>query len=273
MKNTTLTAFLAVLLIGFILTAGCTGSDQQKNNPNTAGMHETLSSLTSAVSSELEETGKDLIQTANALSPQNVSIGSDEASGYLNAYYISHPWVIDILAVDSGLIVSNAAPEARKDAIGENMSEYTQDREALKAGKMYLADVFELEEGSLGSAMSYPIFPETGYYYPGELGGMKGYVASGFRPAELINNAAPTLLAQTPYQIRVIQPDGTLIYDRDAYQLNRNVSSEVPADVLSLASGTVNDTIETDGKTKDRTTIWNTLSIGDTAWRIVVMSC
>lgn len=263
---------LTALLILLIFTAGCIGTDQNEDT-QILRMQETLTTLTAAVSSELETTGKDLIKTANALSPQEMSLGSDEAKKIINEYYTSHPWAIDILVVDSGFIVSNAAPESREESIGESMAEFTEDRETLKAGKLYLAEVFLLEEGSYGSAMSFPIAPEEGYFYPGELGGAKGYVASGFLPAELINNAAPVLLSQTPYKIQVIQSDGILIYDRDAYQLNKDVSLMVPSEVLSSASGNIIDSINSDGKTKSRTTIWNTISIGDTEWRVVVMSC
>lgn len=261
---------VTLLITILIFTAGCTNPDTNSNN---VAMQQTLDSLTNSISNELEVTGGDLIRTANALSPQEIYLGSDEATAKLNEYYTTHPWVIDVLVVDSGLIVSNAVPEVRRESIGESMSEYTQDRESLKSGKLYLAEVFPLEEGSYGSAMSYPIPPEEGFYYPGELNGARGYVASGFLPAELINAAAPTLLAHTPYTVRVVQPDGTLIYDRDAFQLNKDVSSEVPSEVLTSASGTVEDSVVIDGKTKSRTSIWNTLSIGETSWRIVVMSC
>ena len=259
-------------LVSCVAAAGCLGSGNSADDLQTADMQKTLQVLSGKIGAELETTARDLINVADNLSPMSVSLDSAEAKTELETYYQEHPWAIDILAVNDRLMVVNAVPASRETAIGSDMSGYTQDRESLRAGNLHMAAVFQLEEGSTGSALSYPIPAENDSVYEDSLGGAKGYVATAFLPAKLIDDAASDVLAGSPYVIRVVQPDGTLIYDRDAYQLHKNVTGELPPEVLTTESGTLKNTVRVNETEKTRIVVWDTLAVGETAWRIVVLS-
>ena len=272
MVNTGYMCVCLFFLISCVAAAGCLGSGNSADDLQTADMQKTLQVLSGKIVAELETTALDLINVAANLSPMSVSLDSAEAKTELETYYQEHPWAIDILEINDRLRVVNAAPASRETAIGSDMSGYTQDRESLRAGNMCMAAVFQLEEGITGSALSYPIPAENGSVYEDSLDGVKGYVATSFLPAKLIDDAASDVLAGSPYIIRVVQPDGTLIYDRDSYQLHRNVSRDLPPEVLITESGTLKNTARVNETEKTRVVVWDTLAIGETAWRIVVLN-
>jgi len=232
-----------------------------------------LSSIMAAVDRELA-----VIDTATSDAARDFTqagMGGPATQGVLECVVNSSPYVRDAVIVGPDGRILALAPEKYRDAIGADISEQSHIQQVFASRKPVLSEVFTTVEGFDSAAMVYPVIAPDGE--------MIGAISVPFSSEELLGDAIRSAMEAYPYTAFAIQTDGRLLYDLDPDEIGK-MTLEDPIyqsypDLLAIAQRVVAERsgsgeysfLATGTKEKVvKVTIWDTVSLHGTEWRILV---
>ena len=251
MKATPSAVILLLLLAAFLAFAGCTAPAPETKK---ADMKNVADELTSSINTGLGEMKAGLRNTSHEHSVSGLSgaKAEDALTGNLRQY----PWAFSSIAVSRDGIVTAAAPGSPEVQPGLNMSGRVQVEEANAAQAPHIGSVFRMAEGPSAVSQSYPVFSPTGEYL--------GYINITYAPETFLDWYIGPVMNRTGYDVRVIQADGTEIYDTSP--------GEVAASIVKNPSASGKYTFWDRGWNGNvtKTAIWETAGIDGAAWCVGV---
>ena len=217
----------------------------------------------------------DLLDATKELS--TIDLKSKKARDILANVCEYRPYAIDcgIIDLNGKLIVIE--PPARAKYEGEDVITQAQLKEVLSAKKTVLSKVFHSVEGEDAVDFEYPIINKKGE--------LLGIVSLLVNHSAFLGGIAAPIVEGKPYSIWVMQTDGTIIYDPDPIQVNKNLFTDpMYADFASVisfakqAAGAQNGANSydfykkglTDKTVVKKAAVWDTVSLYGTDWRIIV---
>ena len=191
-------AFFATLfIIAMVIGTGCTGEAR----PSSGG--EVLQEAVTGIDDELTEVRVSMGESARVLGETGLT--STTGKEAVRQAMLNHPYAESTLVVTKDSIVVMAVPDDYAGTVGSDISSHLETGRSIREQVPLVSEVFPLAEGYAGVAQSYPIFGEDGEYL--------GFASIAYRPDTLIGRVVAPLVDGTPYEIRVIQTDGRVIYD------------------------------------------------------------
>jgi hypothetical protein len=265
-KTGTLLLVLIMLLSGRTVLA----------DPASNDMKPILEKAKVKIGNTLSNIDKDIAESARKLA--TIDCKSDEARKILAKMCKDRPYVFDCAIVDTNGKLSVLEPASTRKYEGNDISFEAQVKEVLGTKKPVLSKIFRCLDGTYKIDFEYPIINGKG-----ELIGAVSLLVSHDR---LLKDIITPLVKGLPYNIFVMQTDGTILYDPDPNQVNKNTFTDpmftpfksVASFCKSAAgkpqgSGTYefykrgyeNKTIV------KKNAIWDTASLYGTDWRIVAV--
>ena len=225
------------------------------------------------------QTGLDTIDRKVAAIAQNLTktgIREDELDRKLMEG-LDEPGVLFLTYLDTTGKVTAIVPKMYEQFEGEDVSGQDFTKNRLSYPAPVLSEYFRLIEGMDAVILSYPVFS-------GDMD-LQGYVSAVIDPANLTETYSLPFLDNTGYDLMVTEPDGTILYDghpdMNGQELwNNPVFAEFPdlhtwaahfqnaqagIDQYTYYRGNSHDIATTD-------TIWTTVGLHKTPWRISVLS-
>lgn len=266
-------AFPAVLIL-FVLflavsLAGCT---HEETGPDIAEMEVVAGGLTTAIDAGLGELKAGIENNSRAISATGLS-GRD-AEAVLADNLLRHPWAISSLVISRDGIIMTAVPGHYAGVVGTNLSWQPQVRKANTEKVPVVSGVFQMVEGFNGISQSYPVFSPSGEYL--------GYTDITYSPEVFLGRYIEKVTNGTPYDVWVVQTDGTEIYDTTKEEIGKNIISdpayadpaihEVATRIVREPSGTTTYVFwDRDWKRNiTKSAVWDTAGIDGAEWRVVV---
>ena len=160
-------------------------------------------------------------------------------------------------------------------AEGRDIADQQHVQQLLAKRKPAMSRALRAVEGMNAVIIAHPVFDANNTFL--------GSINAVCSPSGLIERRAPELIANTPFELWAMQPDGLILYDRDSDEIGRELFSH-PAyqpftELLQLA---LRMTKEPEGSGayvffKDATSdavqknaAWTTLSLHNTPWRLIM---
>lgn len=261
---------LILIVLGLTLSiSGCTG---QKADPAIPEMKNLASGLTVSINEGLFDIRSDLKNGSVSLSETGLS-GPDAGSVLTNTL-TRHPWAMSAVTVSREGQIMAAVPKQYAHLTGTDVSTQPQVIRVNAAKSPGLSGVIPLVEGYPGVFQSSPVFSHEGEYL--------GYIDITYAPEIFLGRYIEKATMNTPYDVWVVQTDGTEIYDTNREEIGKNIISDpIYADpaLYAVASGILKEPSGTTtyvfwdrdwSKNVTKTAVWETAGIDGTEWRIVV---
>ena len=288
---------LILLLFACLLVCGCTQSENTRNTgvtvtPVATGTPTPAATetpeATAAPSSDVKVTAKEVAakikdsilsieasakKCANAVSKNGVS-GEDTLRA-IKSSLNDNPSIVSITVLDQDFIVLSAEPSQYGYLLGRDFSQ------SIAGGKKtvrnpLLSKSYKFVEGFLGISQIYPITANDG--------DIIGYVDVGYQPRSIIAPNVHNLIADTPYNVWIIETDGTNIFDTSSAEIGNNVLTdemyqdkklhEFMSTLAKKKTGSGQYTFR-DYKTGNvikKNAEWATVDYGGSEWRVVLTS-
>lgn len=212
MRRAIVIALIAVLVITpvFVLE-WCSGRQETKA---TAGldMLQTLNLLQGRVNQEIGGLDRTVGETADDLAATGLS--GEAADVLLADLAASDPSVVSGITIAPDGLVAAAMPASQSGLAGTDIGGQAIVREIFSTRAPVMSGLIPLAQGGSASVVMHPVFSDTGC--------LTGVVSAAFQPAVLIENAVEPIVADTPYTVMVVQPDGIVLYDADAGKIGKN---------------------------------------------------
>ena len=260
-------------LAASVLSAACTSTEPPTDH-GIAEMEGVAGQITMSINAGLGEIRAGNQNTSRSLSTTGLS--GQEAEAVLLENLLHYPWALSSVVISPQGIILTAVPETYAGIVGTNVSGHLHFQKANAARVPMVSGVFRLAEGFDGIAQSYPVFSSSGEYL--------GYTDITYEPYVFLGRHIDKAIRGTDYDARVVQTDGTVIYDTSGEEIGKNVVSdpvsadpalqEILARIVKETSGTGTCTFrDRDGnRNVTRTAVWDTAGIDGTEWRVVVTS-
>jgi len=265
--------FPCVLVLGIIaasvLIVGCS---TPATKPETAEMKETAKEITASVNNGLLDIRAGLANTSQTLSVTGLS--GKNADDALSDNLQHYPLTISSWTVSPEGIVLAAVPEEYAGYVGTNLSGQEHVRTATMKQTPTVSRVFPLIEGFNAVVQTYPVFSASGAYL--------GYVDITYKPEVFLKSHIEPVINGTPYDVWVIQSEGTEIYDTTPEEIGKNILTDsVYADpalqeivnrIVTEPSATGRYTFWDRAWSRNVTkvAVWETAGIDGAAWRVGV---
>jgi hypothetical protein len=187
---------------------------------------------------------------------------------------LNHPYTESTLVVTKDGIVAMAVPDSYAGTVGSDISSHLETGRSVRERVPLVSEVFPLAEGYAGVAQSYPVFGKGGEYL--------GFVSIAYRPDALIGRTVAPPTNGSPYDIRVTQTDGLVIYDTTPEEIGKNLFSDPAYQSPELQDAFSRIAAEPSGslvysfwdtgwaQTVTKEAVWGTAGIDGTEWRVVV---
>lgn len=149
---------------------------------------------------------------------QNLSatdLEGDEAREVLSKLLESNSNLSDAITISKDGKIMIAECKGCKGVKGDDISGQEHIAHFLTTKAPTLSREFLTVEGYNATALVYPVFSPNGEF--------KGGVSSIFEPDKVLSNLIATRLNETSYSFWVMEPDGLIVYDRDASQIGKNL--------------------------------------------------
>ncbi len=262
-------AFL--LLLGTaLLASGCISPDEEK--PAETAASATLAAAVRAINAEL--TGVRELTLASAGQLARTGITGPAAETVLGRNLAALPWALSSVTISPEGIIVAVVPEDYRGIVGKDVNYQGPVQEALAMKVPRVSEVFPMEEGFSAVSQSAPVFSADGTYL--------GYTDVTYHPETLIGRAVGPVVEGTPFEIWVIQTDGTVIYDTTQDEIGKNLFSDpVYQDpklqeffrrVVSEPSGTGSYRFwdRRWDREIEKEASWDTAGIDGAVWRVVL---
>ena len=262
-----ITAGIAALLIAVAaLGAGC--MEESRPPPGEAVLQEAVAGINGELASVRTSAG----ESARVLGEAGLTSAAGKEA--VRQAMLNHPYTESTLVVTKDGIVAMAVPDSYAGTVGSDISSHLETARAVRERVPLVSEVFPLAEGYAGVAQSYPVFGKGGEYL--------GFVSIAYRPDALIGRTVAPPTNGSPYDIRVTQTDGLVIYDTTPEEIGKNLFSD-PAyqspelqDAFSRIAAEPSGSLvysfwDTDwAQTVTKEAVWGTAGIDGTEWRVVV---
>lgn len=294
---------LILLLSAFVLICGCTGNNSPVSNPDVNSAAEetvaptavatesadvTVPAVTEMPSVDVKVTAKEVADSikssllsleasakkcANAVAKHGVS--GEETLRVIKSSLNDNAGIVSITILDPKFIVLSAEPSQYGYLLGRDFSE------GIAGGRTnirtpFISKSYTFVEGFLGISQIYPI--------TGNDGDIIGYVDIGYQPRSIIAPNVHNLIADTPYNVWIIETDGTNIFDTSSTEIGNNVLTgelyqdkklhEFMSTLAKKKTGSGQYTFR-DYKTGNvikKNAEWATVDYGGSEWRVVLTS-
>ena len=277
-------SFVIIMFVLAVLAvfSGCTSTpatgDTQKTIVDTlktelvVDMDTVAEELVTSINGGLEEIDSGLSNNSEILSKTGLT--GAEAEAALSENLLNFPWAISSLVITNDGIVLTAVPGNYEEIVGTDLSWQEQVQKANSEKIPVISDVFTMAEGFTGISQSYPVFFASGEYL--------GYTDMTYKPETFLGRQIEPVIEGTPYDVWVVQTDGTLIYDTKSEEIGNNLFSdpmysdatlqEVLTRIAGEESGSAEYTFSdrTWSRNVTKTAVWRTAGINGAEWRIVV---
>jgi hypothetical protein len=262
--------FVSVILVAALFTAGCVQIDASHPVSFAGEQGKILSHILACVGEDLAALDANVSGAASGL--EIAGIEGAAAQQLLEDLVNSSAYIVDAITIGSDGRILAVAPAEYQDSIGKNISAQSHIQLLFASRSPVFSGAFTTVEGFDAVSLAYPILS------PG--GEMLGAVSALIRPEVMLGDAIRPALGEYPYTAFAIQPDGRVLYDLDPDEIGK-MTLEDPIyqsypDLLALAQRVIAERSGF-GKysflatgTQEKVTIWNTVSLHGSEWRIIV---
>jgi hypothetical protein len=274
------TLVLLAIVLPFVLGAGCLqgqnpGATNTTSDARYALMKQQLRAVTGSIQGDLDTLDTSLARNASVLGSAGLS--GPEADRVLAGLAAGHPEVLSAITVDPTGTVLATAPESARAVLGRTIANQDAIARVLSTREPVMGKYFTLRQGGAGVAIVRPVLSPAGEFV--------GAVSLTFSPQALVAPLANASKAQAPVSFIVAQPDGVLLYHANA-TLSGTSTFDEPVfqrfpEVLDLArrygaerTGYATFSFYREGDTEvvRKETFWETVSLHDTEWRVLVVA-
>ncbi len=212
----------------------------------------------------------EVLSSAKSLSAPEVQTVLDRlfsGSGYALSYGVINP---------NGTIIA-VVPEAYAGSVGINIAGSEPGKTIIQTQESFLSNAFYAQEGFTGIEIASPIFSDKGEYL--------GSVLAMAEPSAFVGEIVAPIEDGQDITVTVMQPDGFILYDRDAAQVGKNLFEDLPftnyqslqalgKNISANAAGSGEYTFysspENTGELVKKYAEWDTMAFLDKEWRIVI---
>ena len=259
----------ALLIAVAVLGAGCTEESQPLPGETRESV---LQEAVAGINGELASVRASAGESARVLGEAGLTSAAGKEA--VRQAMLNHPYTESTLVVTKDGIVAMAVPDRYAGTVGSDISSHLETGRAVRERVPLVSEVFPLAEGYTGVAQSYPVFGESGEYL--------GFVSIAYRPDALIGRAVAPLTNGPPYDIRVMQTDGVVIYDTTPEEIGKNLFSdpayrspalqEAFSRIAAEPSGSLEYSFwDTDwARNVEKEAVWETAGIDEAEWRVVI---
>jgi TRAP-type mannitol/chloroaromatic compound transport system substrate-binding protein len=241
--------------------------------PNLNEADKVLSQVLADLQNETGRLEKDLASAAQKIS--GLGLSGTETRSLLSGIMVDRPYVVDVSTVDrKGKLVA-IEPVAFRNHEGADISQQEQVIRLFRTGLPVLSSNFQAVEGFEAADLEYPVI-NTGKE-------ITGSVSVLFKPEILLGNIITGAIAQKPFNVWVMQPDGRVLYDMHPEEISTNLFID-PAyqpfpELISLgkqisispAGAGQYRYFDTEMKnTVNKKARWTTFDLHGTSWRLVL---
>ena len=210
------------------------------------------------------------LSSADSLSAPEVQPILDRLSSG-SGYALSYAAIIP-----NGTIIA-VAPEAYAGSVGINIVGNEPGNSIIQTQKPFLSDAFCAQEGFTGIEIASPVFSDGGEYL--------GSVLVMAEPSAFVGEIVAPVEDGQAITVTVMQPDGFILYDRDADQVGKNLFEDLPftnyqslqalghnisANAAGSGEYTFYSSPENIEKLVKKYADWDTMSFLDKEWRIII---
>lgn len=240
-----------------------------------AGRSAVLKKAKEEISEELSDIDEDLSHAAKKLA--KIDLKGKEAREILAELCEDRDYVYDCAILDPTGKLVTIEPEGVRSYEGTDISSEAAVKKVLATKRPVLSDVFQCLDGTNRIDFEYPIISNKGEFL--------GAISMLVNHSALLESIIAPVVQGKPYSIWVMQTDGTVIYDPDPVQVNKNLFTDpMYADFDSVISFAKQAAEMPSGASSydfykkglnDKTivkkdTVWDTVSLYGTDWRIIV---
>lgn len=194
-----------------LLTAGCFRLIRPETVTAPAELHETVQSIARA----FERIQSDLEQTAAACAVRSGDRPAIRAA--LRWLHRRHSYAVDVSFVDARGIVQVIESPSRRKSPGARVSGNPLVKTMLERHRPMLSGAFQALDGFLAAALLYPVMNGDVFC---------GAVTMLLRPDVLMGPLIPAWRAGRSFDLWVMEPGGTIIYDQDPEEIGRNLVAD-----------------------------------------------
>ncbi|ACF46263.1 methyl-accepting chemotaxis protein [Prosthecochloris aestuarii DSM 271] len=236
-------------------------------------MSSTLDRTTTEVLDRFADIDRSLSGAAAKLLQTGLS--GPEAAAALNTLCSTSSSCVDCATISKAGSIIEVQPEQYKTVAGKTIADQPQVQTMLKRHIPVMSPMFRSVENVNAVDVEYPLIDAQGEFL--------GAVSMLFKPDTLLRPIIEKAVKGTDFNIWVVSPDGTMLYDRMSDHIGLNLfTAELYQPFPSLLKIGRQIAAEPEGRgsysfykpeTKERVTkeaIWSTVSLYNTAWRVVI---
>ncbi|MFW6263704.1 MAG: hypothetical protein ACOC34_06695, partial [Thermotogota bacterium] len=154
----------------------------------------------------LMETGAQFAKTATV---------PDDIESLLETFYAKNTDIYDISYINTDGIIEQLVPEERSRIEGADVSDHAVVKRVQETEEPVVSQLFKVIEGFYAINIEWPVFNTAG--------DMKGSLSLIFRPEQFFGEFIRESLNDTPFEVWLMQEDGTVIYDIDDEEIGENI--------------------------------------------------
>lgn len=198
-----------------------------------------------------------------------------EAQEALDYLVSVHPAIASAHVTDGAGGVLAIAPRTYQATVGAGLGDAPDLRQVLREGRPVLSPVSRSPHGPYAVALRRPV--------PGAGEGVAGSVGVLLRYAALLELILQPIYGTSPFDAFVLQLDGLVLFDRDPNERGRNVFEDdfyrtfpefvaLAREIVANPEGRGTARFLTTGhhSIRPQSFVWTTVSLHDTAWRVVL---
>jgi hypothetical protein len=257
------------IFVASVLVAGCS---VPATTTETADMNVAATAITTSVNTGLYDIRAGLANTSRTLAGTGLS--GRHAEGALSENLQQYSYALSSWTISPDGIVLAAVPEKYAGFVGTNVSSQVHVQTANTRQASTVSGVTPLAEGFNAIVQTYPVFSESGEYL--------GYVDITYKPEIFLRQYIEPVTNGTPYDVWVIQSDGTEIYDTTPAEIGKNILTDsIYADpaMQEIVNRIVHEPSATGrytfwdrewSRNVTKVAVWETAGIDGAAWRVGV---
>ncbi len=182
------------------------------------------------------------------------------------------PGVYEVCFIDTTGRLVMIVPEMYEKFIGENVGSQLHNQRLFCQPVPRVSEQFTTIEGKDSVLVSYPVFSATNQ--------VAGYLSLICDPVEIAEIYGLSALEETPFSLRIVQPDGMVLYDEEGSSgdiwnglTGDDTSSEkAHATHYQVAYAGYDSFIPGGDEQKtERKSVWTTAGLHGTSWRVMIL--
>lgn len=256
----------------FLLAQPC--SEKRVDNEYT-DMEKTLERTRNELARKIGNMEIDLIHASEIFSHEKKL--PEDIRSILNRFYEKNTSIYGISFIDTQGIMRYMTPEITNDYEGSEVSTHEQVIEITKNKKPNVSNLFTTVEGFEAIDIEWPVFNIDGK--------TSGSLSAILKPSDFFGSIIKENLEKKDYEIWIMQANGTIIYDSDFNEIGKNLfTDEIYADYDKLrelgkkiitnafGSGDYEFTKTSGNKIVHKKAVWNTITLHEKEWKLIIIS-